>query len=74
MDEEEATLESQFASFSRLLDNKRSGTTMTLWRSDYWMRQAKVLEDRKLTMTDTGVAWFKFAYVIYIFSKKTNKQ
>ncbi|XP_075991501.1 tubulin polymerization-promoting protein homolog [Anticarsia gemmatalis] len=59
MDEEAATLEGQFSEFSRFLDNKRNGTTITLWRSDYWMRQAKVLEDRKLTMTETGLAWFK---------------
>ncbi|XP_004933177.1 TPPP family protein CG45057-like [Bombyx mandarina] len=60
MEEEEATLEGQFHEFSRLLDNKRDGNTMTLYRSDYWMRQSKVLDDRKVTMTDTGVLWWKY--------------
>ncbi|XP_045510336.1 tubulin polymerization-promoting protein homolog [Colias croceus] len=59
-EEEAATLEGQFYEFSRLLDNKRDGTTITLYRSDYWMRQAKILEDRKLTMTDTGILFNKF--------------
>ncbi|XP_038216668.1 tubulin polymerization-promoting protein homolog [Zerene cesonia] len=59
-EEEAATLEGQFYEFSRLQDNKRDGTTITLYRSDYWMRQAKILEDRKLTMTDTGILFNKF--------------
>lgn len=63
MEEEQATLEGQFYEFSRLLDTKRDGSTITLWRSDYWMRQCKLLDDRKLTMTETGVAWFKYKYV-----------
>ncbi|XP_022125790.1 tubulin polymerization-promoting protein homolog [Pieris rapae] len=60
-DEEAATLEGQFYEFSRLLDNKRDGTTITLYRSDFWMRQAKLLDDRKLTMTDTGILFNKFS-------------
>ncbi|CAF4747756.1 tubulin polymerization-promoting protein homolog [Pieris napi] len=60
-DEEAATLEGQFYEFSRMLDNKRDGTTITLYRSDFWMRQAKLLDDRKLTMTDTGILFNKFS-------------
>ncbi|CAK1554724.1 unnamed protein product [Leptosia nina] len=60
-EEEAATLEGQFYEFSRMLDNKRDGTTITLYRSDFWMRQAKLMEDRKLTMTDTGVLFYKFS-------------
>ncbi|XP_061707262.1 tubulin polymerization-promoting protein homolog [Cydia pomonella] len=59
-DEEQATLDGQFRDFSKLYDNKRSGLTITLFRSDFWMRQAKLLDDRKLTMTDTGVLWNKY--------------
>lgn len=60
-DEEAATLEGQFYEFARLFDLKqRDGTTITIWRNDFWMRQSKLLEDRKLTMTDTGIHWFKF--------------
>ncbi|CAB3258970.1 unnamed protein product [Arctia plantaginis] len=33
------------------------------------MRQAKVLEDRKLTVTDTGVAWFKFAKTELVYDE-----
>ncbi|XP_028172140.1 TPPP family protein CG45057-like [Ostrinia furnacalis] len=60
MDDEPATLESQFFEFAKLLDNKRDGLTITLYRSDYWMRQSKLIDDRKLTMTDTGIFWWKF--------------
>lgn len=59
-DEEAATLEGQFYEFARLLDNKRDGATITLYRSDFWMRQAKILDDRKVTMTDTGILYNKF--------------
>ncbi|CAK1588066.1 unnamed protein product [Parnassius mnemosyne] len=60
-EEEAATLEGQFYEFARLLDTKRDGTTITLYRSDYWMRQSKILDDRKLTMTDTGILFNKFS-------------
>lgn len=60
MDDEPATLDGQFWEFARLMDNKRDGTTMTLYRNDYWMRQSKLIEDRKVTMCDTGVLWWKF--------------
>ncbi|KAL4717664.1 hypothetical protein ACJJTC_000813 [Scirpophaga incertulas] len=60
-DEEPATLDGQFVEFAKLLDNKRSGTTISLYRSDYWMRQAKIIDDRKITMTDTGILFNKFS-------------
>ncbi|CAH2036044.1 unnamed protein product, partial [Iphiclides podalirius] len=60
-DEEAATLEGQFYEFSRLFDNKRDGTTITLYRSDYWLRQTKLLDDRRITMTDTGILFNKFS-------------
>lgn len=59
-DEEAATLDGQFFEFARYLDNKRDGLTITLYRNDYWMRQAKILDDRKITMTDTGILWWKY--------------
>lgn len=69
-DEEAATLDGQFYEFSRLLDNKRDGKTITLYRSDFWMRQAKILDDRKVTMTDTGILFNKYrsasgSYLLY---------
>lgn len=61
-DEEAATLDGQFFEFAKLFDTtkERDGTLITLYRSDYWMRQAKVLDDRKVTMTDTGLMWWKY--------------
>ncbi|XP_031767504.1 tubulin polymerization-promoting protein homolog [Galleria mellonella] len=60
-EEEQATLDGQFYEFAKLLDTKRDGRTITLYRSDYWMRQAKILDDRKITMTDTGLLFNKFS-------------
>ncbi|CAD0194400.1 unnamed protein product [Chrysodeixis includens] len=62
MGEEEATIESQFFEFAKLFDSKnRTGETITLWNSDYWMRQAGIIDDRKVTMTDTGIMFNKFS-------------
>ncbi|KAJ2954530.1 hypothetical protein O0L34_g2814 [Tuta absoluta] len=60
-DEEVATLEGQFVEFSKFMDQekRRNGKTINLYRQDFWMRQCKMLDDRKLTMTDTGVTWFQ---------------
>lgn len=55
-----ATLDSQFIEFAKLLDKQRPGDTITLYCSDYWIRQSKIIDDRKVTMTDTGVTWWKF--------------
>lgn len=60
MHEEEATLEGKFSEFAKMNEKDRRGETITLSNSDFWMRQAKILDDRKLTMTDTGVAFSKF--------------
>ncbi|XP_023933890.1 tubulin polymerization-promoting protein homolog [Bicyclus anynana] len=60
-EEEPATLDGQFFEFGKMMDKKRDGTTITLYFSDYWFRQAKLLDDRKLTMTDTGIAFNKFS-------------
>ncbi|XP_049885400.1 tubulin polymerization-promoting protein homolog [Pectinophora gossypiella] len=61
-DEEAATLDGQFYEFAKYMDleKKRDGSTITLYRSDFWFRQSKLIDDRKLTMTDTGLVWFKW--------------
>lgn len=64
-DDEPATLDGQFFEFARLMDNKRDGTTITLYRSDYWMRQGKIIDDRKITMTDTGILFNKYRLMIF---------
>ncbi|KAI8430582.1 hypothetical protein MSG28_000804 [Choristoneura fumiferana] len=64
VDEEEepvANLDSQFLEFAKMLDRQRPRDTITLYCSDYWMRQSKIIDDRKVTMTDTGVTWWKFS-------------
>lgn len=61
MDDEHATIESQFFAFAKLFESKtRTGLTITLYHSDYWMRQAGILDDRKVTMTDTGILFNKY--------------
>ncbi|XP_045784445.1 tubulin polymerization-promoting protein homolog [Maniola jurtina] len=60
-EEEPATLDGQFYEFAKMMDKKRDGKTITLYFSDFWFRQAKLLDDRKLTMTDTGIAFNKFS-------------
>lgn len=42
------------------LEQHRDEYTIRLPQSDYWMRQANLLDDRRLTMTDTGIAYFSF--------------
>lgn len=65
MDEEQATIESQFLAFAKLFESKtRSGETITLYHSDYWMRQGNIIDDRKVTMTDTGIIFNRYGYVL----------
>ncbi|KAJ8737487.1 hypothetical protein PYW08_000082 [Mythimna loreyi] len=59
-DEVKATLDGQFSEFAKYMGTDRDGTSIDLYRSDYWLRQSKVLDDRVLTMTDTGLIWLQF--------------
>lgn len=59
-EEEPASLDGQFYEFAKMMDKKRDGTTITLYNSDFWFRQCKILDDRKVTMTDTGILFNKF--------------
>lgn len=54
------SLEQQFVNFSKFGDEKSDGTTITLTQNDKWMKQAKILDGKKITLTDTGVAFNKF--------------
>lgn len=38
-----------------------TGETITLSNSDKWMKQAKVIDPKKITTTDTGIAFKKIA-------------
>ena len=52
------TFESQFKAFSKFGDPKSDGKQITLSQSDKWMKQAKVVDGKKITTTDTGI-YFK---------------
>ncbi|KAJ2954529.1 hypothetical protein O0L34_g2813 [Tuta absoluta] len=60
------TLESQFKEFAKKMDSDRDGTTINLSNSDFWLRQSKVLEDRQLTMTDTGKLFFEKFRLLWV--------
>ncbi|XP_050560183.1 tubulin polymerization-promoting protein homolog [Spodoptera frugiperda] len=67
MESELPTLEDQFFAFSKFRNSKSDGSTITLYQSDYWLRQANILEDRRLTMTDTGIIWHKYIFTHLTF-------
>lgn len=48
----------QFKAFSKFGDPKSDGKHLTLSQSDKWMKQAKVIDGKKITTTDTGI-YFK---------------
>lgn len=55
-----------FKAFSKFGDSKSDGKLITLSQSDKWMKQAKVIDGKKITTTDTGIYFKKHKYV---FSK-----
>ncbi|XP_050301472.1 tubulin polymerization-promoting protein homolog [Anthonomus grandis grandis] len=48
----------QFKAFAKFGDPKSDGKQITLSNSDKWMKQAKVIDGKKITTTDTGI-YFK---------------
>lgn len=52
------TFEENFKSFAKFGDPKSDGKQITLSNSDKWMKQAKVIDGKKITTTDTGI-YFK---------------
>lgn len=49
----------QFQQFSKFGDTKSDGSHITLSQADKWMKQAKVVDGKHLTTTDTGIAFKK---------------
>lgn len=47
-----------FKAFSKFGDPKSDGKMITLSQSDKWMKQAKVIDGKKINTTDTGI-YFK---------------
>lgn len=56
--EDTVTFESNFKNFAKFGDPKSDGRQITLSNSDKWMKQAKIIDGKKITTTDTGI-YFK---------------
>lgn len=54
------TFEEAFKAFAKFGDTKSDGKQITLSQSDKWMKQAKVIDGKKITTTDTGIYFKKF--------------
>lgn len=54
-----------FKAFSKFGDPKSDGKLITLSQSDKWMKQAKVIDGKKITTTDTGIYFKKLKCVFY---------
>ncbi|XP_047481761.1 G patch domain-containing protein 8-like [Penaeus chinensis] len=55
-----SSLREQFRNFSKFGDTKSDGRMLTLSQSDKWFKQAKVIDGKKLTTTDTAITFNKF--------------
>ncbi|GBP19891.1 TPPP family protein CG45057 [Eumeta japonica] len=53
------TFKDAFKAFSKFGDPKSDGKLMTLSQSDKWMKQAKVIDGKKITTTDTAIHFKK---------------
>lgn len=57
-DTSSASFSEIFKAFAKFGDPKSDGKQITLSNSDKWMKQAKVIDGKKITTTDTGI-YFK---------------
>ena len=58
---DKAALKDQFEAFAKFGDKSADGKTIKLSQSDKWFKQAKVIEPKKLSTTDTGIAFRKIS-------------
>lgn len=58
--------QANFKAFSKFGDTKSDGKSITLSQSDKWMKQAKVIDGKKITTTDTGIYFKKHKYVKHL--------
>ena len=56
----EVTLQEQFVLYAKFGDPKSEGQKITLSQADKWMKQAKLIDMKRITTTDTGVCFNKF--------------
>lgn len=52
------SLEDKFQTFAKFGDSKSTGESITLSNIDKWLKQAKVIDGKTITTTDTGI-YFK---------------
>lgn len=57
--DKKATFQEQFKLFAKFGDRDSDGKHIKLSQSDKWMRQAKVIDGKKITATDTGICFKK---------------
>ena len=59
-------LADQFRAYAKFGDSKADGKVISLSQSDKWMKQAKVIDGKKITSTDTGIYFKKLKLVIIL--------
>lgn len=57
------SIKDAFKAFSKFGDPKSDGKLITLSQSDKWMKQAKVIDGKKITTTDTAIHFKKLKIV-----------
>lgn len=60
-DVDKAVLKEQFESFGKFGDKAADGKSIKLSQSDKWFKQAKVIDGKSITTTDTGIAFRKIS-------------
>lgn len=58
---DKAALKEQFESYTKFGDKTADGKTIKLSQSDKWFKQAKVIDGKSITTTDTGIAFRKIS-------------
>lgn len=56
-----AALREQFEAFAKFGDKSADGKSIKLSQSDKWFKQAKVIDPKKISTTDTGIAFRKIS-------------
>ena len=60
-DVDKAALKEQFEAFGKFGDKAADGKSIKLSQSDKWFKQAKVIDGKTITTTDTGIAFRKIS-------------
>merc|ERR1712018_452512 len=58
---DKAALKEQFEAFAKFGDKPADGKSIKLSQSDKWFKQAKVIDPKKISTTDTGIAFRKIS-------------